>query len=118
MLMDLSPDLDALVHFFGCQPALKDESLPWPENQLMFEIQNGSDRVECVIFPSDSEFSFCWQQVGREAVVFHSKLVAGLSLAKLDGGETLKVGFGDQVIGALWIRLRPKIHVAWSTEDF
>jgi len=104
------PEDYELIGFFEAEPKVLDLSIPWFYNRLEFEVVRDTDRVECVIEPSDRILQFRWTRIGQGLVSLDLYNVEGLRLERERGRECL-VGAFDSELGEVRLYLRPQIQL-------
>ena len=106
-----------LISLFEGEPTLLDSGVPWVYNQVTFETRTGEDHLHCEIEPASRQLRITWSRAGAELMRLELALVAGLIVESEKGREAMVVRFASPSVRELRLQVRPRVHVAWGTEE-
>lgn len=110
------PEPNELIGFFGSEPAIADEGIPWVYNRVMFSVGLGIDQMTFEVQPSSGLVRLSWQQNSQKRLELLLDSVESLAID--DREACLMVSFEQRLaIGPLRLRLTPRMSLFWDARS-
>jgi hypothetical protein len=110
------PEPHELIGFFGSEPVLTDEGLPWAYNRVTFSTRVGDDQVIFEMEPGSGLVRLFWQQDDQKRLELLLDSVESLTID--DREDNLVLRFTDRLaVGPLRLRLAPRPTLFWDAQS-
>ncbi|GGD40898.1 hypothetical protein GCM10007235_11160 [Pseudoxanthomonas indica] len=98
-----------LLSFFEVEPSRADLDVPWPYNELTYQISLGQHMVSFIISPSYRDLSLSVTHDGTLIYSFRGSSIKDVRYHKDADVETLEIVVSDR--DTIWLSLRPSVVI-------
>ncbi|MFE6169674.1 hypothetical protein ACFVP8_17650 [Viridibacillus arvi] len=109
------PKMYELIDIFESIPEILDKDLDWYYNESTFVLRRDNEILEVIIEPAINRLRLIWKDEKRIRMKLDLEEIAGLTITKNNGEESIQVSFNDSLMIDLIVKTKPYISVVWGT---
>ena len=98
-----------LLSFFEVEPKKRDQDVPWPYNDFLYELVRGDLHLSCAIAPSYKDVRVKLKRAGSTVYELNAMDIEDVRYYNEKGREVLAFVINERE--TLWLRLKPEISI-------
>ncbi len=104
-----------LLSFFEVEPSRADLDVPWPYNELTYQLVLGQYLISFIISPSYRDLSLSVTSEGAQIYSFQGRSIKDVRYHKDADVETLELVVSSR--DTIWLRLRPNLVITQDASE-